>query len=175
MSYSSLSAEELVRACSESGNAEAWEEFVRRFRVVIGSAVRRVAYSYGKSNSAVGIVDAESCNKDGKLNLLLDTADTSVGASGALVLDVYKTIDHPRRRPLALGLHKCCDAFFGTVNDYDQPEGLNCAVLERTPNNQDVTSNSIIKDPTLCYYLRAHSAWKSDDDGNESPVSCTEP
>lgn len=53
MSYSSLSAEELVRACAESGNAEAWEEFVRRFRVVIGSAVRRVAYSYGKSNAAV--------------------------------------------------------------------------------------------------------------------------
>jgi RNA polymerase sigma-70 factor (ECF subfamily) len=48
-----LSVEELVRACAESGNAEAWEEFVRRFRVVIGSAVRRVAYSYGKPNAAV--------------------------------------------------------------------------------------------------------------------------
>jgi RNA polymerase sigma-70 factor, ECF subfamily len=53
MSYSSLSAEELVRACSESGNAEAWEEFVRRFRLVIGSAVRRIAYRYGKPNDAV--------------------------------------------------------------------------------------------------------------------------
>ena len=53
MSYSSLSAEELVRACSESGNAEAWEEFVRRFQPVIASAVRRVAYIYGKPNGAV--------------------------------------------------------------------------------------------------------------------------
>src|SRR5579864_5637530 len=53
MSYASLSAEELVRACAESGNTEAWEEFVRRFRLVIGSAVRRIAYIYGKPNDAV--------------------------------------------------------------------------------------------------------------------------
>jgi len=53
MSYASLSAEELVRACAESGNTEAWEEFVRRFRLVIGSAVRRIAYRYGKPNDAV--------------------------------------------------------------------------------------------------------------------------
>jgi RNA polymerase sigma-70 factor (ECF subfamily) len=53
MSYSSLSAEELVRACAESGNTEAWEEFVRRFRLVIGSAVRRVAYRYRTPNDAV--------------------------------------------------------------------------------------------------------------------------
>jgi RNA polymerase sigma-70 factor (ECF subfamily) len=53
MSYSSLSAEELVRACSESGNAEAWEEFVRRFRLTIGSAVRRIARRYGEQNNPV--------------------------------------------------------------------------------------------------------------------------
>jgi RNA polymerase sigma factor (sigma-70 family) len=48
MSYSSLSAEELVRACAESGNTEAWEEFVRRFRLLIGSVVRRIARRYGE-------------------------------------------------------------------------------------------------------------------------------
>jgi RNA polymerase sigma-70 factor (ECF subfamily) len=53
MSYSSLSAEELVRACAESGNAEAWEEFVRRFRLVIGSAIRRIALRYGVRNNTV--------------------------------------------------------------------------------------------------------------------------
>ncbi len=53
MSFSSLSAEELVRACSESGNAEAWEEFVRRFRVVISSAIRRIALRYGVRNNTV--------------------------------------------------------------------------------------------------------------------------
>jgi hypothetical protein len=128
----------------------------------------------GKFAMIDGIVDAESCD-NGKLNLLLDTADTSVGASGALVLDVYKTIDRPRTRPLALGLHKCCDAFFGTDADYGPVPKLDCARLERTPNNQDVTTNSIIKDPRLCYYLKAHTAWKSDDGGKESLVSCTEP
>src|SRR5579864_6954642 len=49
MSYASLSAEELVRACAESGNTEAWEEFVRRFRLVIGSAVRRSAYTWRRN------------------------------------------------------------------------------------------------------------------------------
>jgi RNA polymerase sigma-70 factor (ECF subfamily) len=53
MSYSSLSAEELVRACAESGKAEAWEEFVRRFRVVIVSAVRRIALRYGERSDTV--------------------------------------------------------------------------------------------------------------------------
>jgi RNA polymerase sigma-70 factor (ECF subfamily) len=53
MSYASLSAEELVRACAESGNAEAWEEFVRRFRLTIGSAVRRIARRYGEQSNPV--------------------------------------------------------------------------------------------------------------------------
>lgn len=53
MPYSSLSAEELVRACAESENAEAWEEFVRRFRLIIGSAIRRVALRYGVRSDTV--------------------------------------------------------------------------------------------------------------------------
>jgi RNA polymerase sigma-70 factor (ECF subfamily) len=53
MSYSSLSAEELVRACAESGNNKAWEEFVRRFRLTIGSAVRRIARRYGEQSNPV--------------------------------------------------------------------------------------------------------------------------
>lgn len=53
MSYSSLSVEELVRACAESGNAEAWEEFVRKFRLLIGSVVRRIARRYGEFSDAL--------------------------------------------------------------------------------------------------------------------------
>jgi RNA polymerase sigma factor (sigma-70 family) len=53
MSYSSLSAEELVRACAESGNAEAWAEFVRRFGPVINAAIWRIAFRYGDHNSAI--------------------------------------------------------------------------------------------------------------------------
>jgi RNA polymerase sigma-70 factor (ECF subfamily) len=51
MSYRSLSCDELVRACAE-GNAEAWEEFVRRFQPVISGAIWRIARRYGDNNSA---------------------------------------------------------------------------------------------------------------------------
>jgi RNA polymerase sigma-70 factor (ECF subfamily) len=43
MDYSVLSTEELVKTCAESGNAQAWEEFVRRFHKVIASTVSRFA------------------------------------------------------------------------------------------------------------------------------------
>ncbi|HKV92289.1 MAG TPA: sigma-70 family RNA polymerase sigma factor [Candidatus Angelobacter sp.] len=47
MIYSSLSCDELVRACAE-GNTEAWEEFVRRFRPVINAAIWRIVLRQGK-------------------------------------------------------------------------------------------------------------------------------
>jgi len=47
MQYSSLSAEELAKACAESGNDEAWQEFVRRFHKPISVVVLRVAHLYG--------------------------------------------------------------------------------------------------------------------------------
>jgi RNA polymerase sigma-70 factor, ECF subfamily len=53
MLYSSLSAEELVRLCAETGENEAWQEFVRRFHIVIASSVRRIAVRWGETSSAV--------------------------------------------------------------------------------------------------------------------------
>jgi RNA polymerase sigma-70 factor (ECF subfamily) len=53
MSDISLSTEELVIACTESGNDKAWEEFVRRFRKLISSVVWRVARRYGEASSTV--------------------------------------------------------------------------------------------------------------------------
>ena len=53
MKYSSLSCDELVRACAESRNPEAWEEFVCRFEKPIRIAVWRVAQRYGKINSTL--------------------------------------------------------------------------------------------------------------------------
>jgi RNA polymerase sigma-70 factor (ECF subfamily) len=53
MYYSSLSPEELVRACAELGNAEAWEEFVRRFQKMIGTVVLRIARRYGESSGTI--------------------------------------------------------------------------------------------------------------------------
>jgi RNA polymerase sigma factor (sigma-70 family) len=49
MSYSSLPCDELVRACAESGNTEAWQEFICRFGPLINRIVMRVARRYGES------------------------------------------------------------------------------------------------------------------------------
>src|SRR5690348_15064873 len=48
MSYNSLSCDELVRACAESGNTEAWQEFICRFGPLINRVVMRVARRYGE-------------------------------------------------------------------------------------------------------------------------------
>jgi RNA polymerase sigma-70 factor (ECF subfamily) len=45
----SLSSEELLEACLESGGEPAWEEFVRRFHPVIAGTVMRTARRFGAS------------------------------------------------------------------------------------------------------------------------------
>jgi len=52
MDYSSLSCDELVRACVDTANAEAWREFVHRFAPVITAVIRRVALRYRDNSSA---------------------------------------------------------------------------------------------------------------------------
>jgi RNA polymerase sigma-70 factor, ECF subfamily len=53
MNYASLSAEELVVACKETDDAEAWEEFVRRFHRLIASVVLRVARRWNVSSPSI--------------------------------------------------------------------------------------------------------------------------
>jgi RNA polymerase sigma-70 factor (ECF subfamily) len=53
MTYSSWSAEELVRACAEAGNSEAWAEFTCRFRKFIAYVVLRIARKYGETSGAI--------------------------------------------------------------------------------------------------------------------------
>jgi RNA polymerase sigma-70 factor (ECF subfamily) len=48
VSRASLTSGELIRACVEGGNAADWEEFVRRFRPVIASAVSRTVRRFGE-------------------------------------------------------------------------------------------------------------------------------
>jgi RNA polymerase sigma-70 factor (ECF subfamily) len=50
MSYSSLSVEELIRICTGSGEAAAWEEFVRRFHRLIAGVVLRSARRWGEAS-----------------------------------------------------------------------------------------------------------------------------
>jgi RNA polymerase sigma-70 factor (ECF subfamily) len=48
-----MSLEELIQACAESGNAEAWEEFVKRFHGLIAVVVLRTAQRWGSTSSTV--------------------------------------------------------------------------------------------------------------------------
>lgn len=50
MDYVALSAEDLVLACTETGDAAAWEEFVRRFHRLISTVVLRVSRRWGGSS-----------------------------------------------------------------------------------------------------------------------------
>jgi RNA polymerase sigma-70 factor (ECF subfamily) len=46
--YASMSAEELIRACAESNDDAAWDEFVSRFQRAISISIIRVAYRWGQ-------------------------------------------------------------------------------------------------------------------------------
>ena len=47
-----MSLEELIRACADSGDAAAWEEFVRRFHNLIAAVVLRTARCWGQATSS---------------------------------------------------------------------------------------------------------------------------
>jgi RNA polymerase sigma-70 factor (ECF subfamily) len=47
MDYAALSAEDLILACTRTGDAAAWEEFVRRFHRLIATVAWRVAGRWG--------------------------------------------------------------------------------------------------------------------------------
>jgi len=51
--YLALSAEDLVRACSQTGDSAAWEEFVRRFHRLIATVALRTARRCGKTSPHV--------------------------------------------------------------------------------------------------------------------------
>ncbi len=50
--YKELSSTELVRACAGSRDEKAWAEFIRRFHVVIASAVLRTTRHWGEPSRA---------------------------------------------------------------------------------------------------------------------------
>jgi RNA polymerase sigma-70 factor (ECF subfamily) len=49
--YSSTSNEELITACTNSGDANAWEEFVHRFHPLIATITLRTARSWGETTA----------------------------------------------------------------------------------------------------------------------------
>jgi RNA polymerase sigma-70 factor (ECF subfamily) len=50
--YANYTSIELVKACAGSIDPDAWEEFIRRFHVVIAAAVLRTARHYGETSSS---------------------------------------------------------------------------------------------------------------------------
>jgi RNA polymerase sigma factor (sigma-70 family) len=53
MDYAALSAERLILACTQTGDAAAWGEFVRRFHRLIATVALRVARRWGDSSPQV--------------------------------------------------------------------------------------------------------------------------
>ena len=49
--YSSLSVEELLQRCAQSGDVAAWEEFVRRFHRLIAKVILRTCIRFGDLSS----------------------------------------------------------------------------------------------------------------------------
>jgi RNA polymerase sigma-70 factor (ECF subfamily) len=108
MSYSSLSAEELVRACSESGNAEAWEEFVRRFGPVINKAIWRIVLRHGEYDPAL----IEDLSQDTFVKLCADDfrvlrkfksqhENAFYGMAGKVAANVARDHYRPARPPIS--------------------------------------------------------------------------
>jgi RNA polymerase sigma factor (sigma-70 family) len=70
--YSSVSSEDLVRACAGSKNQAAWEEFIRRFHRLIAAVVLRTARRWGEPppqqlDDLVQDTYLKLCEDDGRL------------------------------------------------------------------------------------------------------------
>jgi hypothetical protein len=139
-------------------------------------------YDYsGKFVSIDGVESEDECDDD--MGIVLDTVTTSVGESGSVVIDLHEPMRPPPdnvskseglpdtdpRRPVVVGMHTCCSAFF--EKDYgDPPEAhLPCARLRRTFHNQDISTRAIIKNSVLRDILKRRNACVVDMQGNPVP------
>jgi hypothetical protein len=107
------------------------------------------------------------------VDYLLNTASTTVGSSGSPVLAVFKSPGNPLTKPLAIGVHKCCAAYFGEEDAYQEMPTISCAKLHRSPFNQDVSSKSILEEPRFCKLLKDHIQIE-DYDGHTYHLECSE-
>ncbi len=118
-----------------------------------------------------GIISEDECDDD--LGIVLDTTDTTVGESGAIVMDSLHWFDQ-NSPAFVLGVHTCCSAFFGPQTyTTPQPE-LRCARLNRTFHNQDISSRSILRDRTLCPILYDHYGQMTDGKTPPMRISCND-
>ena len=154
-------------------------------------------YVYRKFAMWDGIIETAKCDN---VDYELDTASTTLGSSGALVLGIFKDAVPPRQStssnktespgraetdalgeptftslpsPLAIGMHKCCAAYFGEEDAYGPPPTIPCASLHRTPFNQNVSSKSILEEPRFCKLLY-QSVIIKDVEGDEYHLECSD-
>jgi hypothetical protein len=127
-------------------------------------------WSYRKFVMWEGIIATAQCNN---VDYLLNTASTTVGSSGSPVLAVFKSPGNPLTKPLAIGVHKCCAAYFGEEDAYQEMPTISCAKLHRSPFNQDVSSKSILEEPRFCKLLKDHIQIE-DYDGHTYHLECSE-
>jgi hypothetical protein len=134
--------------------------------------------AYGKFVLIDGISAEDKCDDDFKI--MLDTESTTIGESGAVVLDLHSPILYkPNPVPSSsdvdiavAGVHTCCSAYYET--DYGEPpkDSMRCARLKRTFHNQAIESRSIIKDRKLCLILKQRGGSVVDQNGKAAAYSC---
>jgi hypothetical protein len=127
--------------------------------------------SYGKF--VVGDIIAAEDECDEGLEIILDTDATTVGESGSVVIYLIPDKDSTKpAKPMVVGMHTCCTAYFEYTKGKPPEPDLQCARLRRTFHSQDISSWSVLKDPNLCDTLHRRHAKQIDKDGNETEVSC---
>lgn len=100
--------------------------------------------------------------------VIMDLADTTIGESGGVVIELGKLSDDnikedgklgpkdpsQQLKPMVIGMHTCCSAFFdqekGKAPFLDTP----CGRLHRTADNQAVSLWSVFNDPVLCTEIK---------------------
>lgn len=135
---------------------------------------------------------AEDSHYNDNLDILLDTATTTLGESGGPVIDffgkdrIYDPQSPPLSNalppdPLVVGIHSCCAAYFVDKSKYTErdlphykdvysqdasgsvPPALECAEVRRTLPNQAVSIWSVLHDPDLCEFLQRNGDAKGVD------------
>ena len=99
MDYSKLSPEQLILACTSTGDAAAWEEFVRRFHKLIAVVVLRIARRWGDTtrqlvDDLVQEIYLKLCADDCKLLRSFQATHEDAFYGYLKVIAVNLTLDH---------------------------------------------------------------------------------
>lgn len=148
------------------------DHFIDPFKTELYSPY--IGKGYGKFAMVDFILAKDICDDEDKFEIVLDIDSTTVGGSGAVVVDLHD--DDKNKEPVVTGLHSCCSAYFPSDEGWPPLAKHHCSQLHRTFHNQDISSSSILQDPTLCSVLnnKQHRTRALDQNGNEQKLPCPE-